>query len=117
MLPREVDRSRQTAVARQFGQEFADAIVKVEPGRWTGPLRSGYGLHLVFVRERTDARSPALADVRPFVEREFLAARRKRQLDAMYARMLERYRVTIEPRATPAQAADASPAAATGAAK
>ena len=33
------------------------------------------------------------------MEREFLAARRKRQLDAMYERLLERYRVTIERRA------------------
>jgi hypothetical protein len=117
MLPRDLERSSRTDVARQFGEGFADAIVKVEPGRWAGPLRSGYVLHLVFVRERTDARSPALADVRPFVEREFLADRRKRQLDAMYERLRERYRVTVEPRATPAQAADASPVAATGAAK
>ena len=108
MLPREVERSSRTEVARQFGEEFADAILKVEPGRWTGPIRSGYGLHLVWVRERQDGRLPALGDVRPLVEREFLADRRKRELDAMYERMLERYRVLVEPRAATSQAADAS---------
>ena len=111
MLPHEVERTTRTDVARQFGQEFADAILKVEPGRWAGPIRSGYGQHLVWVRERQDGRSPALAEVRPLVEREFLSDRRKRELNAMYEGMLERYRVTVEQRARAPQNADANPSA------
>jgi parvulin-like peptidyl-prolyl isomerase len=106
MLPGEVTGSSRTDVARQFGEEFADAILKVEPGRWIGPLSSGYGLHLVFVRERKDGRSPGLAEVRPVVEREFLSDRRKRQLNAMYEQMLARYKVTVEPRAAAPRAAE-----------
>jgi parvulin-like peptidyl-prolyl isomerase len=86
-------------VARNFGEEFAAAVVALEPGRWAGPIRSGFGLHLVRVSERIAGAAPHLADVRPAVEREFLAARRTRQLDAMYERLLGRYTVTIEPRA------------------
>ena len=44
----------------QFGEEFADEVLKVEPGRWAGPIRSGYGLHLVFVREREGRGCPRL---------------------------------------------------------
>ena len=118
MLPREVPLSSRTDVARQFGEEFADAVLQTGPGRWAGPIRSGYGLHLVCVGQKEDARLPALSDVRPIVEREFLAERRRRELDAMYERMLERYRVTVEPRAAAAPtAADAAPAAAPGGAK
>ena len=116
MLPREVERSTRADVARQFGEEFADAILKVEPGRWAGPIRSGYGLHLVWVRERREGHLPGLADVRPAVEREFLADRRRRELNAMYERMLERYRVTVEQRVPP-QSADASAGTPRGASK
>jgi len=98
MLPRDVARSPRSDVVRQFGDEFADAIMNVTPGRWEGPLTSGYGLHLVLVRERTEGHMPTLAEVRPLVEREFLSARRTRELAAMYERMLERYRVTMEKR-------------------
>ena len=70
--------------------------MKIAPGRWVGPVRSGYGVHLVYVRERAGGRTPTLEEVRPVVERELLAARRKRQLDAMYDSLLERYHVTIE---------------------
>jgi hypothetical protein len=106
MLPREVERSSRTDIARQFGEEFADAVLKVEPEKWIGPIRSGYGLHLVFVRERMDGRLPTLAEVRPVVEREFISDRRKRELDALYERLLTRYRVMVEPRASAPQTAD-----------
>jgi hypothetical protein len=115
MLPRELERSSRSEVARQFGDEFADAVVTVEPGRWIGPIRSGYGLHLVFVRERADGRLPTLEEARPAVEREFLAARRRRELDAMYERLLARYKLTVDPRpAAPAPAPGGTPAPAPG---
>jgi hypothetical protein len=115
MLPGDVSRSTRTDVARQFGDDFADAILKVEAGRWTGPIRSGYGLHLVFVRERSDQRLPPLAEVRQVVEREFLSDRRKRRLNDMYEQMLARYRVTVEPRAAnPAATGTAAGASAPG---
>ena len=117
MLPLEVDSSTRTDIARQFGEEFADAILKVEPGRWTGPLNSGYGLHLVFVRERREGRVPGLAEVRAIVEREFLGDRRKRRLNAMYERMLEDYRITVEPRAAAPATAGTPAGAAPGGAK
>jgi hypothetical protein len=98
MLPREVARSTRTDVASQFGEEFADAILKVEPGRWAGPIRSAYGLHVVFVRDREEGRLPALAEVRPQVERELTGDRRRRQLAAMYDRLLARYRLVVEKR-------------------
>jgi hypothetical protein len=85
-------------VARLFGEEFVDEVTKAEPGRWAGPIRSGYGLHIVFVRVRDDGRVPTLAEVRPQVEREFTADRRQRQLQAIYARLLGRYHVVIEKR-------------------
>ena len=70
--------------------------MKIEPGQWTGPVESPYGLHLVLVRERVAGAAPALAEIRPQVEREVLAERRKKELDALYERLLQKYTVTIE---------------------
>jgi hypothetical protein len=98
MLEDEMTRSTRSDVARVFGEEFANELLKVEPGRWAGPIPSGYGLHIVLVREREDGWLPALAEVRSQVEREVTADRRRRQIDAMYAGLLARYRVVIEKR-------------------
>jgi parvulin-like peptidyl-prolyl isomerase len=108
MLPAERPLEPMGEVARSFGREFAEELLKAEPGQWTGPLESAYGLHLVFVREKVDGNLPQLGEIRPIVEREFLAERRKRELNKMYEQMLRSYRVTVEQRAETGGTADAA---------
>ncbi len=105
LLPSSLDDTTASQVARIFGEEFASALPKAETGRWFGPLKSGYGLHLVIVDRREGGQLPALADVRPLVERDFMAERRKRALDEMYAKLLTRYPVIIEKAAASAAGA------------
>ena len=108
MLPSETPLEPLREVTRSFGEDFAQELAAVEPGRWTGPLESSYGLHVVFVRERVAASRPDLADIRPQVEREVIAERRKVQLQKLYERLLEKYSVTIErPKAAQDRAAGA----------
>ena len=108
MLPAEQPLSPLREVERSFGNDFAQVLLTIPPGRWAGPIESPYGLHLVLVRERVAAVKPALAEIRPQVEREVLAERRKRDLDSLYERLLEKYTVTIEkPKPTPEKAASA----------
>ena len=108
MLPAEEALIPLREVERSFGADFAKALLALQPGRWNGPVESPYGLHLVLVRERVAAAKPALAEIRPMLERELLADRRKKELDALYARLLEKYTVTIEmPKPAPPPAAAA----------
>jgi hypothetical protein len=83
-------------VAKQFGGKFAAALPDLTPGRWQGPVESDYGAHLVFIRERTEARTPALADVRDAVRREWENAKRLEANEQFYQELLKRYTVTIE---------------------
>jgi len=96
MLDPELPLLRQDEVARLFGTEFAERVVTLPPGRWEGPVQSGYGLHLVMVRELVSGREAALDEVRRDVERELLGERRREQLAAMYDELLDKYSVTIE---------------------
>lgn len=106
MLPAEQPMEPLREVTRSFGEDFAQALMKIEPGQWTGPVESPYGLHLVLVRDRLAAAAPQLPEIRPMVEREVLAERRKRDLDALYERLLVKYTVTIEkPKPAPAASA------------
>ena len=98
LLPPEVERAPRSDVVRTFGEQFADEILVADPGQWVGPIRSGYGVHLVFVRARLEGRMPSLDEVRPQVERDFVADRRRRQLEATYEQLLERYQIVIERR-------------------
>lgn len=91
----------QGEVARLFGAQFADEIVKQPPGAWGGPLRSGYGAHLVKVEALTPAGMPSLAEVRPLVEREWTNAKRRELAQDWYATLRAKYKVSVQmPQAT-----------------
>lgn len=96
LLPEDVALAPRSIISRQFGREFAEQLEALPIDRWAGPVRSGYGVHLVLVRERKDGRMPRLEEIRPAVEREFQAQRRKQALDALYQRLLEKYEVVIQ---------------------
>lgn len=96
MLPGEFALASLREVDSVFGAGFAKQIGALEPDTWSGPFRSGYGLHLVLVRERTEGGMPDFAALRPLALREVLAERRKRQVAAMYDGLLRKYTVVTE---------------------
>jgi hypothetical protein len=83
------DADEQT-VSATFGPEFAKKVFTLKAGGWDGPLRSGYGLHLVHVSDLRTPQAPAFAEIRPQLmeewrrtqeeaaNRKFLAALRKK---------------------------------------
>jgi len=45
LLPPDMPLAPQSEIARVFGSEFAAAVAKIEPGHWTAPVPSGFGVH------------------------------------------------------------------------
>jgi|SRR5450631_1039818 len=97
MLPSEQPLAPLFDTARVFGDDFAQRLMKVEEGQWTGPVESPFGLHLVLVTDRVAAAQATLSDVRSLVERDFVADRKKKELQALYDKLAEKYTVRIEP--------------------
>ena len=97
LVPSDHSLATQSEIARSLGGRFAEDVIKLTPGDWTGLVYSAYGGHLVKVSERIDASQPELADIRELVEREYLAQQRKQQKDLAYQTLREGYEVTIEP--------------------
>lgn len=95
-LPYDFDLIPEDEVAKLFGHEFTAQLKKLEPNTWAGPVESGYGMHLVFVRKRIEGRTPALAEIREAVQREWLADQRSKAKETFYRRLRERYTVSVE---------------------
>lgn len=62
-------------LARAFGAEFAERVVRLEPGRWSGPIPSVYGRHRVRLEERRDARLRPLSEMRSRIAARLREAR------------------------------------------
>jgi hypothetical protein len=85
-------------LAKLFGAEFAAAAIRVEPGAWSQPIRSAYGMHLIWVDGQIDSRLPELGSVKNQVRQRYLSELRERALVATMKRLREKYEVQIEGR-------------------
>jgi hypothetical protein len=97
LLDAEFDALPEREAARLFGDEFERALADASLGAWSGPVRSGYGLHFVLVRSRTAGRLARLDEVREAVEREWLNAETVRARDAFFERLRSDVQVEVEP--------------------
>jgi len=95
-LPADIRDLREGEIARMFGTVFTDGLKGLETGVWSGPVESGFGLHLVFIEERVAGRAPELDEVRAAVQREWLSKRRREAVDGLYERLAENYSIEIE---------------------
>jgi hypothetical protein len=103
LLPVQLDAVTQREVANLFGREFARNIENAPTGRWSGPYASSYGLHLVHITNREAGGLSAIAEIRPILEREWYAERRKEANERFYQAIRERYDIEIR---LPADSAD-----------
>lgn len=83
-------------VERLFGKSFAGQIFQLETDTWQGPIGSGYGLHLVRISEKIDARMPELASVIEKVRTDLMFEQRQKMNKEIYERFKERYEIVIE---------------------
>jgi hypothetical protein len=96
-LPHRLASERRGAVAATFGGEFAEGLSAIEPGVWSGPIRSGYGLHLVLVESLIPGRPLTLAEAEREVRRDWANERRNEAIDKLYETLREQYTITVEP--------------------
>jgi peptidyl-prolyl cis-trans isomerase C len=83
-------------ISGMFGSDFATSPATLAAGSWQGPVASGYGLHLVYINDRTEPWRPLLSEIRDSVLYEVLAERRQLANSAFYKTLLERYDVIVE---------------------
>jgi hypothetical protein len=95
-LGRQMHGQSERQLEKLFGHEFAAAVQELPTGRWSGPIPSAYGLHLVLVGERIPGRDPLLREVRTQVEQRLRAERAEGRVADLVQELRGRYQVRIE---------------------
>ena len=94
-LPRSPDNVDSTRIASDFGDDFAAALAGLKAGAWSGPVASGFGLHLVRIRTVQTSSKPKLADVRQKLENDWRAQTAKDREAKAYQTLLDGYTIKI----------------------
>ncbi len=87
---------REDRVAAMFGKDFATAILELEPGRWEGPIPSGYGLHLVLITGKEPSRIPEWSEVRARVVTDMEYEARSAAREQLFQEIAQQYQVIFD---------------------
>lgn len=95
-LPGRLESSALLDIATQFGDDFAAALEQAPLGQWSGPVGSGFGLHVVKVVRREQPPKPDLNAIRQRLENDWRSAAVRKAEDENLAALLKGYDVVIE---------------------
>jgi len=84
------------SLSNAFGPAFARAVFELKMDAWSGPIESGYGLHLVRVSSRQDVNLLPLAEVRARVVEEWKREQEQLEKDRYLAELRRKYDIVID---------------------
>jgi len=80
-------------IQTSFGSEFASSLMNQVLNKWSGPLKSGYGFHAVYIYERTEAVDPDFNDIRVRIVTDMLQEERRAAKEQFYTEILRTYKI------------------------
>ena len=83
-------------VATQFGLAFAHCVFALPPGEWSGPIESGFGVHLVRVSESKPGRQREFSAIRAQVLERWREQRQGETNEKYFASLLKKYDVVMD---------------------
>ena len=95
MLPDALSNATPGIISRSFGADFYEQLAGLEIGGWNGPIRSGYGFHIVRVTQKSVPTVPSLDEIRDVVLRDWRSAQSELILQEQIKGMKERYAITV----------------------
>jgi peptidyl-prolyl cis-trans isomerase C len=82
-------------LTKEFGPNFANSLFQLKPGSWQGPIKSGYGWHLVWIDSITPGRVPQFEEVETDVKSAWTEDLRDEFKSKAYEAMREKYEVVL----------------------
>ncbi|WP_169303044.1 peptidyl-prolyl cis-trans isomerase [Thalassotalea mangrovi] len=83
-------------IARQFGDNFAQALSSSPIEQWYGPIESGYGKHFVYIEDVQPGTLPALADIKDKVIADWRYQKDQDFQDKFEQELLKRYQINVD---------------------
>jgi hypothetical protein len=83
-------------LGRQLGMKFSKSIETLEISKWAGPIRSGFGWHLVYVSTKTPARAPRFESIRKELKRDLEYEKQRKVNDQVYRELKNKYEIEFD---------------------
>lgn len=83
-------------IARVFGQAFASQIIDLQINKWNGPIKSGYGYHLVHITTKEQSALSKFENVKNDVTKDYRDEFLDKQNDQLYKAIKEKFEIDFD---------------------
>lgn len=84
-------------IQKNFGISFYEKLIKVEENKWSEPIASDYGVHIVFLRNKVSGYIPGLNQIYQKVYSDFVIMKRRENVINFLDEIKQDYEVIINP--------------------
>ncbi|MFL2692726.1 MAG: peptidyl-prolyl cis-trans isomerase [Gammaproteobacteria bacterium] len=84
-----------TEIERSFGKRFSEDIQNLAPKKWSGPLNSVYGSHLVYVNSIANSFTPTLEDIKNVVINDVVLEKQNNSTKKYLKELRNKYQIEI----------------------
>lgn len=95
-LPALFENTSSFHISRQMGEEFTMNLEGLAVQVWQGPITSGYGAHLVYISEKTDAQLAPFDEVRTSVLKDYQYDQEQATEAAIIATFKKQYELVFD---------------------
>ena len=95
-LPKLLTETDQNQISKTYGSSFYNQVRVLPRNEWSGPISSGFGIHIVQIEKSAEERTIAFEEVRDKVQFDFLRDAEAQEIDTTYAELREPYNITIQ---------------------
>ena len=96
MLPASLTSAATVEIDGLFGSGFGQQLLDLPKQGWVGPIRSGFGEHLIFVDDVIPSPTADFEDVRATVMQDFQYERQRTATKALVERLKQKYEIVVD---------------------
>lgn len=83
-------------IRKNFGSGFMQTLIKLESGKWQGPILSGFGVHIVYLKEIIFPPEPEFSKLKDTVLQDWTRFKQEEINQQFYKQLKENYIIVIE---------------------
>ena len=80
----------------QLGSKFSEALQQQETGKWTGPIPSGFGYHLIYIINKENPKAPEFESVKNAVLRDYEFDMQNNVKEQIYEELKKNYTIQLD---------------------
>lgn len=101
LLASAFDDEDERSVSGTFGPDFARALFELKPGVWSGPVASGFGVHLVHVSALQGSATRSFAEMRGELLEEWRREQEQIAKERYFAELRKKYDIVFDDKVKP----------------